>query len=272
MNAHQAIQLLRARLREVAWADGAQDLVFGERGVRITAGSPELGVLLDELPLPFALVQLGASDPDEFDSRLNRQEFAIFYACSVEQDPVGEGAIIGGARPDGLGGSRGAGLLEVEQRVLEQVRRIKQSDGLTLRATRRTATGGVGIDAIGYLAYRSIVVEALLTDAASYPAPSEAAAADQTGGVARLTWTDPPSRFDLVHVRIRRAAGATPPATVSAGDAVADVAIGAETYDDDPGAGEFSYSLFAGYDDDGDGAVDSYSAAEARAQATVTVT
>lgn len=68
------------------------------------------------------------------------------------------------------------------------------------------------------------------------------------GGDATLAWRVPPDRFDRFRVRLRRAAGATAPATSTDGTnvAIADLATGVT---DSPGAGEFSYALFGQYDE-----------------------
>jgi hypothetical protein len=118
-----------------------------------------------------------------------------------------------------------------------------------------------------------MLIEAKCTDARYYHPPLRVAAS-VAGGTVTITWADPPNRFDRYQLHIRRAAGATAPATSSAGSSVANVAVGVQTYDDAPGAGQWSYSVFAAYTDTGAASAERYSdgtATEEGISATVTV-
>ena len=64
-----------------------------------------------------------------------------------------------------------------------------------------------------------------------------------------LTWANPPSRYDLRRVRLRRAAGSTPPASISAGSEVTLAADLSTSVVDAVAAGTYSYTLFGCYDE-----------------------
>ena len=81
------------------------------------------------------------------------------------------------------------------------------------------------------------------------PGPVTGVGATKTATTVSLSWTNP-GAGDLAGVMIRRAAGATPPATTSSGTLVANVAAPGTTYvDSGLAAGtQYSYALFA-YDE-----------------------
>ena len=78
------------------------------------------------------------------------------------------------------------------------------------------------------------------------PGPVTGVGATKSATTVSLSWTNP-GAGDLAGVMIRRAAGATPPATTSSGTLVANVAAPGTTYVDSglaPGT-QYSYALFA---------------------------
>ena len=116
----------------------------------------------------------------------------------------------------------------------------------------------------------------MVTDERFYPPPIRFTAVDATAGNATLAWVNPPDRYDFHSsatarggMILRRAAGSTPPTGPTDGTGITLSGDFAESKTDDPGAGEFSYALFAGYDETLDASNDRFSAA---ATATVTVT
>jgi hypothetical protein len=69
------------------------------------------------------------------------------------------------------------------------------------------------------------------------------------GGQVRLTWALPPNRYDLRQVVLRRKAGATAPVDQNDGTGIALPSLLPTTFTDTPGAGTWTYALFAGYNE-----------------------
>ena len=176
------------------------------------------------------------------------------------------------------------GLLGRQNGVSVLMRSMRQSaPGRILGALVRTAaaipqriTTGVTAQSASPFSFVSLGFLAVLTAARTYEAASGVDSTNLGAGSARITWTDPPLRFDRVgagaDVQVRRAAGAVPPATAADGLLVANVALGVQTRDDASGVGQFSYSVFGRYDEWQDGVADVTSDAGPTSGTTVTVT
>lgn len=246
MNKWQALQQVRKRLRDRTWSGG--DKVFANSAV-ITAGPTEEGFPV--LPMPFALIRPGAAQADpehREESGLWVVDFSILVAVSVSGDAIGEHALLGAAR-EAETRSAGKGLLEVEAEVLSALRLLTADDGLSIEARTQSAVGATRALDLGYVAWEEYGFRMIVATDKEFPPPENLVATDAGGGDASLTWTLHPDRFDRFRVRLRRAAGATAPATISDGT---EVALGSDlptSFTDSPGAGEHSYSLFGAYND-----------------------
>jgi hypothetical protein len=211
---------------------------------------------------PIAIIRSprGGTDPKHQD--------ILRLACSIDiavrvLDTDGEGRLIGTATENGV--------LDVERECAATIGRRSRNNGFSILG-RIDGFDRSPINAMR-LAARTISFDCIGTATDFYEAASSVSAVDLTGGDARITWIDPPARFDLGGVRIRRAAGAVPPETNADGVLVADVALGVETADNlGVGAGEFSYTVFGHYDDDGDAVNDTVSGRGPASSDTVTVT
>lgn len=235
----------------------------------VSAGAPVQS--MGQLRFPFAAIvpQDGAADPDE--PKIWTTTLEVTILAQVASDTWGEAVLIGGPRAGGQGSSQGRGLVELEEELRKAIRFLDSTNSVKIRAIGKSAVAAVVAEDLGgYVASRAYRYEVLTTDERSYPAPTRFTAVDATGGDADLAWTLPPDRYDRHALVLRRAAGAVPPATPTAGT---DVPVGAlvTTLTDSPGAGEFSYALFMGYDElnTPTSAADRFSSA---ATATVTVT
>ena len=109
MNPYQMAMQLRHVLRTIAWTTGAEDVVFGERGVTAFAGRPTVEQVPPGYPFCMVAIGTGTTDPDAMD--VLTQQFELIYAVEVAGDPLGEHAIIGSSTAN-LGKSVGRGLLE----------------------------------------------------------------------------------------------------------------------------------------------------------------
>lgn len=245
MNVWQATRQLRHLLLAATWPDGAAERVFGAVVVSQAASDRVLG----NARLPLALIRVGGGVADDQEPRLVRESIEVVLMCQVPGDALGEAALIGGPRAGGVGSSGGRGLLELEEVLLGAAAKLGGSRGIRLRLAAK-GHGAAQPDAVhGGIVARGYVFEAWLGSARSYPPPVNLVAEDQGGGEVTLSWELPPDRFDRLEVVLRRAAGATPPSSPTDGDAVALGSALATSVTDNPGAGTWSYALFAGYDE-----------------------
>lgn len=265
MNSWQACRQLRSLLRAAVWPDGAGEVVFSNR-VHVSAVMDDK---LATIGFPFARVAPGGATTDEQDARIETAEIVVEVVCRATGDHVGEAALLGSSRGNGQGSSMGRGLLELEEAVKTAVAKLHGTSGVNLRVTSRSAVRAGVVDGVGYVARRELTLEGVLTTDRTYAPATRLLATAPGVGVASLTWTIPPTRYDLLSMVLRRAAGSTAPATATSGTSVSLATALATSKSDTPGAGTWSYSLFAGYDELGAGSADRYSAA---ASVTVVVT
>jgi hypothetical protein len=256
MNALQIAKQLKYLLSARAWQETGGETVFGS--VHVTNGLPE-----DQykyLRMPACLVGIDEDKSDDEEPNYVQQVFRITYMIQSAGDLRGEFALIGGPRPSGAASSKNRGIMEVEEEVSGVLRQVQETNGVKIIGRRRSHVGTGIIKGTGYLAARTMMVEVKCTDARYYHPPLRVAGA-VAGANVTLTWSDPPTRFDGDGrtLRIRRAAGAIPPTTVTGGIQVADVARGVGTYVDAPGVGQWSYTIFAGYTDTGIASNERYS-------------
>ncbi len=242
--------------------------MFGR--VLVSAGVAQTG--LGQLIFPFAAVVPQDSAVDDDEPSLWTTVFEITIMQRVAADPWGETVLLGGARgASGQGSSSGRGLIELEEELKRTIKFLNATNGVKIRSIARSAVGAVQSEDLGYVASRAYRFEALTTDERDYPAPTRFTAVDAAGaGDADLAWTLPPSRYDRNALVLRRAAGAVPPASPTAATGITVSAL-ATSLTDSPGAGQFSYSLFMGYDELND-PVSSSDRFSPAATATVTVT
>lgn len=250
MNPWQLAQQLKHELATVRWEAGSADVVFGAQSVFVYAGA----VSDEELPpgFPFALVTIDSGTPDVDDPELLLQTFSIAVAVEVAGDPLGEFAVIGGARAD-LGSSAGAGIAEVSERVRFALQRLTGADGASL------VVSGSGIGAprtVGdgrHLALEEYRVTALCTSQPVYTAPQQLRVA---GNI--WTWKAPQAtpRFDFLRFRLGFVDGSAPVSTPAELDSVLYTGTGLEAAV--PTEAGRVYQIFADYDPRGTGS-DGYS-------------
>lgn len=277
MNRWQLLQQIAYLLRARLWPSGAGQRVFGQVLVAPLVDLSGAGILF-----PLAVVAPGSAVADPQAPGLLLQQVSVSVLTSHTGDAFGEFAMLGGQRA-GEGASRGRGLLEIEEQALLVLRLVQQSVGVQVQAREVGAVEARMIAGVGHVAEVQRTFECVCTEDRIYPAPTRLTATASGGGAVALAWAIPPTRFDLRPAQatlpapwasaagtmvLRRAAGATAPASATAGTGVTLGSALATSVNDAPGAGQWSYALFAGYADDPSiGSVGHYSAA-----ATVTVT
>lgn len=246
MNDLQILRQVQKLLRAAMWADSG--LVFASAAVRTTMGLRE--EVIPDLPLPAALIRPGrcSADPDLGEQPgFERIGVVVSLVVANAQDQFGETLLVGANR---TGGSDGRGLLEVKEIVKTTLLQLGPASGMPIAFRSSENPDPAVMQALGYVGYVDIIFEALGTSARTYQAPSGLARTGTTTAV--LTWTASP-RWDFRRFILRRASGSTPPATSTDGTGVTlggspdgAAAVGVT---DSPGAGTWSYSLFAVYDD-----------------------
>ena len=267
MNPLQTVKQIRFLARARQWGSSGNN-VFGS--VHVTHGAAKEATEEFRVPLWFISPGNEVADTQLPDLVLFNMRFRL--VCAVVGDLLGENAIIGANIAD-LDKSEGKGTLVVEPELKAVIKQNQNQSGIKIVSFK---VGGERVtvdDELGYVVAREYDAQARCTDDLYYHPPIRFTAVDAVaGGDADLTWADPPTRFDSRGVRIRRAAGATPPATPTAGVLVADVALGVETFTDSPGAGQFSYAMFGRYTDTGAAVDEKFSDQEVGTTRTVTVT
>lgn len=245
MNAWQAARQLKALLQAATWPDAGGERVFGTVAVSQATSEQVLG----NARLPLALVRFGGGAPDAQEPRLVRESVEVVVLVAVPGDAIGEAAMIGAARAGGSTSSAGRGLLEVEEVLLSVAAQLGGANGLRLRLCAKGRGLAQQDDVHSYTVARGYVFEGWIGSERSYPAPVNLVAEASGAGNVALTWSLPPSRFDRLQVVLRRAAGDVAPSSPTDGTGVALAGALSTSVADTPGAGTFSYALFAGYDE-----------------------
>lgn len=173
--------------------------------------------------------------------------------CVVPTDGYGEGALVGGSTVSGSSASRG--VLEMEEYVYTAL-------GVVTDGSRSTVGDTQGFTLIGWATNHSAatvddnhrvgVLPITLTTYATvgrYYHPVRRISGTGGAGSISLTWTNPPLRFDSYKIILRRASGATPPASVTDGTGVTLASDWATSKTDTVAAGTYSYSAFVAYDE-----------------------
>ncbi len=140
MNPWQLAQQIRHKLQAVTWPGVGGAVVFGDRGVRVCAGTPT-----DEnVPpgFPWAMVLIGGAASDEDQPDLLLQDFTVAVAVNVGGDRYGEHALLGGS-PASMLESGGRGLGEVMERARYAIQALSGADGVRIVVSATNTTGTV---------------------------------------------------------------------------------------------------------------------------------
>jgi hypothetical protein len=171
---------------------------------------------------------------------------------AIAGDPgTGENAILGANRTSGNTHSMGRGLLELEEEVNEAIKHLDPDNGIFLQNKTAGIASVAQADVGGQIMYvqqMDWTFDLFCNTQRSYPEPICLVATAGTGSIT-LTWTLPPTRYDLLSLVLRRAAGATAPSSVTEGTGITLGSALPTSHTDACGAGQFSYALFASYDE-----------------------
>jgi len=162
-------------------------------------------------------------------------------------DATGEKAMIGGNTAT-FTASEGRGLLAFDTEINDAIGRLQTDSGVVIASFTSGATRVQADPQLGYILWRDYTFKAYVTmDRFYHPCVNLTA----TGGAGQvvLAWSVPPDRYDRYRVVLRRATGATAPASISAGTGVSLSAnLATSVTDSGLGAGTYSYALFGTYD------------------------
>jgi hypothetical protein len=218
--------------------------VFGS--VHVATGADE-EARLSGIITPLVLVRPMNGTADKDAPHLISQAWQLRLVVSVEGDDLGETALVGGAIDSAS--SAGRGLLEIEEQMIDRLAAGSSEVGFLLVEAWRGGAQPAKDPNLGYVAYCDYEMASKATAVRTYHPATRLAGTLLGGGSVSLTWRLPPDRFDRYRVVLRRAAGSTPPAGPTDGTGVTLSGLLATSVTDTPGAGTFSYSLFAQYDD-----------------------
>lgn len=246
MNAWQIAKQIRHVLRARTW-EGTGAVVFGS--VHNTNGAQEAAAA--NLRFPVALVAVGDGQSDEQVPGYKLRSIRVTVGIYNEGDLLGENSLIGANR-QGTDQSNGRGLLEIEEEVEAALEEMQDALGIRISA-RSVATDAPAMNQQGGMVlWEALVFEARCTSRRYYHPPLDLTATGAAGQVT-LGWALPPSRWDLRRVRLRRSAGATPPASITAGSEVTlSGDLVTSKVDSGLAPGTYSYTLFACYDETND--------------------
>lgn len=206
-----------------------------------------------------ALVTLGDQETDANEPKALRQTVHVLLHHATEDvDDEGDDARLGAK-----------GLLRLVEQVRGVLRYLGEESGVRMEFVSQGASSASDL-AWASGASRELIFEAHIADERDYPGPTRLKATALGGGQVSLTWTRAPDRFDRHSQVLRRASGSTAPTSISGGTGVT-ISAAATSVTDSPGAGTWSYAIFAGYDDTfpQDGASNEYSTPDAQSKATV---
>jgi hypothetical protein len=150
--------------------------------------------------------------------------------------------------------------------VLNRIQYLGRTNGIIgVQVKSITAAAGELIPGKGYVSVRTFVLEARVGTLKTLEQAAGFTATPIGGGQVNLAWTNPPDQFGFSQAQnigsmvLRRVAGGVPTTSPTGGSGVTLSGPFATSVTDTPGAGTFSYSLFVGYDEDGNATIDSYS-------------
>lgn len=203
MNPWQMAQQLRHELATVTWPDST-DVVFGEHSVLVYAGA----LAEDQHPpaFPFALITIGAGTADPDDPDLIEQTFGVLIATEVAGDPMGEHAIIGGARA--TGSRANAGIAEIAERVRYAIERLTFFSGGSVVVSGQGTGSPATLGKSRHVVFDEYRVAAWCTSRPVYTAPQQLRLVGDT-----WSWRGDQcsARYDFIDFALGFAAGTDAP-------------------------------------------------------------
>lgn len=259
MNVWQICQALQTILRAKTWTGGTAP-VFDRDSVRVISQGDEIEALNENLIPPLCIISplSGELDPQHREEPDYVRRLIDVTLVTVNMgDRVGEAPIMGANRADAIT-SPGQGVLQIEQHLFDAIAKLNVQHGIIIQFAAQ-GEGQVRRDqANNFIGMQDYTFEVWCSTTPEYPAMLAVSAIGGTGD-AEISWTIPAAAGPLVsRVELRRATGATPPATISAGTLVTSwTSLPTSPY---PDVGllpaTYSYSMFIVYSNPGSTADD----------------
>lgn len=254
MNEFQNCQQIKYLLASRNWTDQTDQTnpVFPSGSVVITS-EQNIEIAMVTLRPPMALIVPAGSVADSAhggqEPALQHVTTKIRIAQIVPGDALSQGILIGRNRD--LTRSENRGLLEIKREVFQAISKLNDADGVHLLFKNSGDAGHQPFndrgDWIGWIDY---TFELICGTEPVYFAATNFLGSGASGNQVSLTWRLPPDRFDRFKMVLRRAAGSTPPSSPTGGTGVALSGNLAESVTDTTtGSGQWSYALFAAYDE-----------------------
>lgn len=250
MNLWQICRQAQYLLQQAVWSGG--DVIFAPESVICAAADSDLDALDANLVLPLAVIVPGGGQADPQASDLPSywvRDMTVVLAVRNFNDRTGQAPVMGAARV-GITDSRGRGLLEIEQPLLETLERLVSDSGVTIALKSQSAVATRLDQSDRVYALKEYVFEVSCTSTLFYPPARRLTATSPGAGQAALSWENPPARYDRYRLVLRRATGASPPSTPTSGTGVTLAGnIVTSALETGLAAGTYSYALFVMYDD-----------------------
>jgi hypothetical protein len=252
MNTWQSLRQLKYLLQNRNWT-GSSNKVFATEAIIISANPAMQALATARAPLVILRPGEGQTDPEYSEEHeLISRTIHLTLISSIANDPgTGENAIMGANRISGNTHSIGRGLLELEEEVNEAIKHLDPDNGIFMQNKTAGIASVAQVDVGGtvlYVQQMDWTFDLFTNTTRSYPEPICLVATGGSGSIT-LTWTLPPTRYDLLNLVLRRAAGATAPTSVTEGTGVTLGSALPTTVTDTIAAGQYSYALFAAYDE-----------------------
>ncbi len=254
MNTDQLLRQIRYRLQERKWTGGTKP-VFASSSVFVV-GNPDDAQLLTGKRTPMAAIQaIGWSpDPEASESpALKNQRIRIRVFVRVPGDSVGQNPILGANPVDEASApdksSKGAGIAAVVGQVEEELEFLSGEAGVGVQLSEGSGQQAAPLRGdVGYIAGQDVEFSAYVGITPTYPGADNLTSTG-TAPIA-FTWLNPPARFDLRRMVLRRGTDAADPAptSITGGTGVALAADLSEAVSHSPGSGTWNFSLFSVYD------------------------
>jgi hypothetical protein len=250
MNAWQAIRQVQSRILALKWSTKPSDSVVD--ACVIHDNPIPWNELIAQMTSPFVVLVPGDDRPDVEQPELRVATIQVNVVVTHEGGYYREPVIVGDHRSGGYGSSKGRGLLELCREIEVSLQYVGPASGFDQQGEFYGFASAQKIEGVIGATRKYGTFSAHVTTHDYYPPPSRIAAVNAGGGATTVSWSLPYQRFDLYKIVLRRASGSTPPPTVSDGTGVTLATDLATSVLDTPGAGTWSYSVFAGYDESGE--------------------
>jgi len=168
MNCRQLLEAIQTKLRAATWTGGANK-VFHSGSVIISAW-PDPEVALERRLVPMAIIRPGVATSDVEAGELPgllQQEINVTIVVANANDPLGEAAMIGGAKSGGVTKSEGQGILDIELELFRAIKLMNANDSVNIVLQATGAVDVAMLDDVGYVAWRDYNFQALITDVTS---------------------------------------------------------------------------------------------------------